>query len=347
MMDSGLIPIDKAYEAITSPAKRRKITVIKRQTTDPKAIQDARNLGKELFYEMGPDGEDAVFSFLQNKLKGCQTSLNGYKPLADTGNYPGQQEIAEGLLLLKKLLACDSSYKFIEQFNGQKADLLDLANKFNQLEQFYEHQKPTWEKLRKAYDRFQLNRLELERDTQAGPALARMKQILAAPSPYSLIREAEVLITTVGTVNTALVTARRTEDTKQIDSLLLKLTDEVEATGGNAGVRVACLTPLEALKTVVATSESLAHITQAASEALKEYDAACKRVEEYVKNLAKKPTQQGAPPIPTLKTKRVVEPSKLVTAPYLETQGDVDGFLDKLRKELEQAIASGERIEIR
>ena len=349
MMDSALMPIDKAYEPITSPAKRRKITVLKRQTTDPKAIQDARNLGKELYYEMGPDGEDAVFSFLQNKLTGWQTSLSGYKPLADTGSYPGQVEIADGLLLVKKLLACDNSYKFIEQFNAQKSDLLDLANKFNQLEQFYEHQKPTWEKLRKAYDRFQLNRMELERDAQAGPALARMKQILGAPSPYGLIKEAEGLITTVGTVNTSLVTARRAEATKQIDSLVLKLTGEVEAAGGDAGLRTACLKPLEALKTLGATSESLAHITQAAAEALKEYDAACNRVEEYVKNLAKKPTQQGGgtPPIPKLKTKRVVEPSKLVAAPYLETQGDVDGFLDKLRKELEQAIASGERIEIR
>jgi hypothetical protein len=349
MMDSALVPIDKAYEAITSPAKRRKITVIKRQTADPKAIQDARNLGKELFYEMGPDGEDAVFSFLQNKLRGWQTSLSGYKPLADTGSYPGQEEIADGLLLVKKLLTYDNSYKFIEQFNSQKADLLDLANKFNQLEQFYEHQKPTWEKLRKAYERFQLNRLELERDAQAGPALARMQQILAAPSPYSLIKEAEGLITVVGTANIALVTARRTEATQRIDSLLEKLTAEVEAATGDAGLRAGCLNPLETLKSRVLTEESLAHITQAESEALKEYDAASKRIEEYVRKLAEKPTQEGSgtPPIPKLKKKRVVEPSKLVTKTYLETKGDVDGFLDTLRKELEQAIASGERIEIR
>jgi hypothetical protein len=349
MMDSNLVPIDKAYEAITSPAKRRKITVIKRQTTDPKAIQDARNQGRELFYEMGPDGEDAVFSFLQNKLWGWQTSLSGYKPLADTGNYPGQEDIADGLLLIKKLLTCDNSYKFIEQFNSRKADLLDLANKFNQLEQFYEHQKPTWEKLRKAYERFELNRLELERDAQAGPALVRMQQILAAPSPYSSIKEAEGLITTVGTANTALVTVRRTEATQRIDGLMVKLTAEVEAATGDAGLRAGCLKPLETLKSRMLTEESLAHITQAESEALKEYDAASTRIEEFVGKLTEKPPKEGSetPPKPMLKKKRVVEPSKLVTTTYLESKGDVDQFLDTLRKELEQAIASGERIEIR
>ena len=120
---------------------RRKITILKRQTTDPKAIQNARSLGKELFPEMGPDGEDALFAFLQTKLKGWQTSLSGYKPLADTGNYPGKDEITDGLLAIKKLLGCDGSFKFIERFNTLKTDLLDLADNFNDLEQFYEHQK--------------------------------------------------------------------------------------------------------------------------------------------------------------------------------------------------------------
>ncbi len=38
-------------------AKRPKIVIRKRETSDPKAIQNARSLGKDLFAEMGPDGE--------------------------------------------------------------------------------------------------------------------------------------------------------------------------------------------------------------------------------------------------------------------------------------------------
>ena len=307
--------------------------VIKRQTTDPKAIQDARSLGKELFHEMGPDGEDALFSFLQNKLKGWQTSLSGYKPLADTGNYPGKDEIADGLLLVKKLLACDSSYKFIEQFNTQKADLLDLADKFHDLEQFYEHQKPTWEKLRKAYERFRLNRFELERDAQAGPALqANAARSLRAPSPYGLIKEAEGLITTVGTANTALVDrppqAGRPEDRRP-----LRHVDRGHRRS-QGGCRAALVVPQAAggAEGRVQAEESLAHITQAESEALKEFDAANARIEEFVSGRRK--SRQAEPSIRCLKKKRVVEPAKLVKTPYLETKADVDGFLDRLRRSL-------------
>ena len=145
--DSAPIPIEKAYETLTTPAKWRKTTIIKRRTSDPKAIQAVRNLGKDVFSEMGPDGEDALCAFLQGKLKAWETALGGFRPLAETGNYPGQEEIADGLGIIRPLLACDESYKFIERFNDRKDDLLGLCDDFHDLENFYEYQKPTWERL--------------------------------------------------------------------------------------------------------------------------------------------------------------------------------------------------------
>ena len=233
MMDGGLVSLDKAYEAITTPAKRRKITIIKRQTSDPKAIQQARGVGKEVFHEMGPDGEDPLFMFLNEKLKSWQTALSGWRPLADTGNYPGKAEIDEALAIIKKLLTNDNSFKLIEQFNSQKADLLDIAANYSDLEQFYEHQKPTWEKLRKAFDRFQLNRLELERNAQAAVALKRMHDILVAPSPYSLIKEAEALIASTTASNTSLIAEARKQATSKLDGYVEAITKDIEASNGD------------------------------------------------------------------------------------------------------------------
>lgn len=347
MMDTTLVPLDKAYDAITTPAKRRKIVILKRQTTDPKAIQDARMLGKELFHEMGPDGEDALFAFLQNKLKNWQSSLMSYRPLAETGDYPGRDQIADGVLAVRKLLASDNSYKFIQQLNEQKNELLDFADHFTNLEQFYEHQKPTWERLRKAYDRFQRNRLELERDAQAGVSLKRMQQILNASSPYSLIKDTEGLIAIVNAVNSARVAAARQQALAKIDGHLATVTRDIEAAKGDAGLRAACIRPLEELKGAVQLEESLAHITQIETEALKEFDLATSRIEESVRKATEQPKEKGEQPKPILKKKRVVEPAKLVASPYLETQADVEAFLKALRSELEQALTKDERIEIR
>ena len=48
-----------------------------------------------------------------------------------------------------------------------------------------------------------------------------------------------------------------------------------------------------------------------------------------------------------IRPRRVVSPVKLVKSPYLESQADVDAFLDDLRTELTDALARNERIEIR
>jgi len=143
-MEGDTLTLDKMYENIKTPAKWRKITIHKRKTSDSKALQNARQLGKDVFAEMGPDNEDALCAFLKEKLRSWETSLNSFKPLADTGDYPGKEEIDDALSVIKPLLASDESYKFIDKFNQSKKDLLDLSDEFHNLEQFYQNQKPTW-----------------------------------------------------------------------------------------------------------------------------------------------------------------------------------------------------------
>ena len=353
VMDSTLLPIDKVYEAIITPAKRRKVVIRKRETSDPKAIQNARSLGNELFAEMGPDGEDGLCTYLQTKLKGWHGTLHGYKQLADTGNYPGGEEITQGMALTSPLIADKDSKKFIERFNTLKKDLLDLADQFHDLEHFYDHQRPTWEKLRKAHGAFQLNRLELEKDAQAGPALKRMHEILSAKSPYGLIKEADALINSVNAVNSALLTGRRTQAIAKIDAHIATLNKDIAAAQGEAGLGSAWIKPLEDLKEQVQKEESLAHITQAEAEAVKDFDLAVGRIEDFLRKLAeqKKPKDDGSgrvvPPPPPVKKQRIVKPSEIVKTTYLESSNDVNAFLDALRQELEKAIANNERIQIR
>ena len=99
------IPKDKLYEALTSRRKWRNITVVQRVTARPEDVQKARELGREVFSEMGPEGEEALFEFLKGRLEGWREKLGRYRALADTGSYPGAGDIADGLSLLKALLA--------------------------------------------------------------------------------------------------------------------------------------------------------------------------------------------------------------------------------------------------
>ncbi len=352
VVEGSVLPLDKVYDALTTPSRWRKVTILKRHTPDPAMIQKARQIGKDVFSEIVPDGEDPCVTFLKAKLRCWETSLASFKPLAETGNYPGQQEIVDSLSVVKSLLACDDSYKFIERFNERKDDLLELSDDFHDLEHFYEHQKPTWDKLRKACDRFQLNRMELDQDAKAAPAIRRMQEILQAASPYGIIKEADGLIATVEAVNTALVSGRRSEALAKIDQNIAEITKELEAVQATT-LQSACLGPLETLRKQVERQESVAHITQAEQAAIQAVDAAMSKIEEAANKKQAEPQPQprgGAPatvPVPVVKPRCVIKPADLITVTYLETNDEVNAFLAELKTKLEAAIASGQRIQIR
>ena len=300
---------------------------------------------------MGPDNEDALCAFLKEKLRSWETALNSFKPLADTGDYPGNEEIAEALGVIRPLMTSDESYKFIDRFNQCKNDLLDLSDEFNNLEQFYENQRPTWEKLRSAFQKFQLNRLELEGNEKAAPSLRRMGEILTAPAPYAMLYEGEGLIRTVGEVNKELIEGCKEKVTAKISALTEEVRKELEAVSADGNLRTQCLRPLERLLDQAMTQESIAHLNQAEQEAVRALDRAMEKIEAFIRTPPVKEQTAGEPLVEkakvVVKPRCIVKSSELVTATYLETTDDIEKFLSELRERLEKAIRAGQRIQIR
>ncbi len=338
IMDRAAIPVEKAYDPLTTQSKWRRIIITKRHTVNPQLLQQTRTLGKDLFSIMGPDGEDPLFQFLTQQLKEWGSSLESYRPLAETRKYPGKEEIADGLALIKRLSSDQESFPFLERFMTLKQDLLKLVEEFHDLNQFYTHQKSTWENLHQAYEEFQLNRLELDRDSQAASALTRMQDILKAPKPYGLIKEAEDLIATVRQVNTELITEHQKQSSKKITGYIQRLEKDISCVKEAEPIQATYLQPLENILHQVEQGKSLAHLIQGETEAQKEYDRAVAQLEVFVEKTSEKTT---------VKKQRIIEPAKLVQTPYLETEKDVEQFLGTLKGELRQPIDNNERIEIR
>ena len=120
---------------------------------------------------------------------------------------------------------------------------------------------------------------------------------------------------------------------------------EIPTAGGDESLKTTCLTPLENLAKQVSTQDSLAHIGQAEFEAVRLKDEALTRIEQYLARKAAEGKTDKDKPV--VKPRRIVSPAKFVTSPYLESQADVDAFLNNLRQELTDALLKNERIEIR
>lgn len=356
--DNTLTP-DAIYSAIDGPNKWRRITVVKRQTVDRDSLQKARNIAKEVFQSIAPDGEDALTAHVRNELGNWQGDLNSWKPLAETGNYPGSEPIADALGVIAKAQNIQDSYKFLNHFIELKDDFLDLADSVAELRNFYDAQKPSWEKLRSAKQRFDLNRYELLKDDDAAKGLTRIDEILSSEAPYGMIKEAETLISRVGEVNKALVQERRSQAIEKVDDYITKVKSELDEVGAAPDLRNKCLHPIQTIRSGIENEDSIAHIYQMQTAARDAADDAFVIIEDAAKKAS--PTSSdggdegagagddegsGVKKAPA-KKRRIVEPSRISGLTYIETSEDVDAFLDNLRKELEEAIANNERVEIR
>ena len=348
ILDSSPVALDKAFEALTNTNKRRKLTIKKRVLANPKQIQNARLLGKELFGEMGPDGEDAIGAFLKNKFTEWHSNLMNFKTLADTNAYPGKQEIQDALLLLGNLLYNTDSEKFLDRFITVKKDLLDLRETYAELQDFYHTQRPTWEKLRQSFNTFKLNRSVLEKDEVAASSLRKMQDILSSKAPYGMIKEIDGLITKVEGVNGKLLVAARTGALEQLKVKITDLQKDLLKANAPSDLAGRLTQPLIALQQQLPKEESLAHIAQMNSDSIRLHDEAILKLEEWLSTIEppiKDPDPK--PPVVVVKKQHVVTPSKIAKSTYLETQEEVDEFLGDLRKELEQAIKNNNRIQIR
>ncbi|QDV43920.1 hypothetical protein Enr13x_37800 [Stieleria neptunia] len=348
---------DDLYSALSESKNWRKITIVQKVTAKIEDVKKAREIGKEVFHEMGPETEEGLCEFLRKKLTHQQTCLKRYAELAQDGRYPGGATITDSLATIKALLVVDESNKFLERFNEDEADLLQLSDEFHDLEHFFESQKPTWDKMLKAEQEFSLNQHQLAQDEQAKRALDRIKVIRTASEPYGMVHEVDPLITTVQKVNDNLVSEQRTKSLEVIEAQIDAIRQELTATGDDPTLSSSCLNPLESLKSQVAGQTSLAHITQAETDAVNLKDLAIGKIGDYVaKQEAKKADKvaenspdkgDGGTVTPKFKKPKVIHPKTIVTKAYLETHDDIDEFLKALRAEMEAAINNDERIEIR
>jgi hypothetical protein len=275
--------------------------------------------------------------------------------LADTGDYPGKDEITQGLTLISPLLADKESRKFIERFNTLKKDLLDVADHFHDLEHFYDHQKPTWEKLRQAHGRFQLNRLELEKHPQSAQPLRRIHEILNSKSPYALIRESESLIQAVESLNTTLLQARREETLIRIDSRIARVQQDLQEAAAATALQEKCLGPLQRLRERVQQEASLAHLAQMEQEAVSLSDQAVSALHQSIapaKPVARvkgpgDPQEVAETTAVKVRPRSVIHVAALAEGRDIETEAAAHAFLTRLQEQIISALNTGARVEIR
>lgn len=378
--NGGPLAPQQIWNEISTPARWRTTEIQKRQQVGSGELQKARQQFKEVFQKIAPDGEDSLYTLLQSSLASWESEFKQWRALAQTGQYPGLDDIDQGIKLIGKLKAAPDSFDAIQLFLQERSALLDLSDSYGDLDNFYSSQKTAWDKLGAAQRDFQPNRPKLEKDEKAARALARIDEILSAKAPFNLIREGEGLIQTITQINDGFLKEAHERADAWLDKQLAKVNAELDDLQASMDQRNKSLLALQNLRQKITKQRSLAHISQMQDEARDLADAAIDHLHLLAEQAAAKAKAAASAPAPTpvvsgsgnpgvsvaepnapsvsspaavvapivpVKKRRVIDAQLLAGSGYIETQADIDNFLAKLRKELEQAIAENQRVEIR
>ena len=342
MTEGASVEPRQAIEPLLQRGRWAQVSLIKRKTVGSAELVASRNLGQQLFNRIGPDTEDGLYSFLREELTEWKDKLGGYQPLADTGSYPGKKETDAGLNTIARLLTIRDSFEFFEAFNARKSELLDLAEDINDLSDFYTNQRATWEKLQRAMrGSFKDNRQVLEVDVDVKQALGRMDQIMAADRPYSILRETDALIQTVGSFNDRVIADRRAGAVQQVDERIAQIKGALEEIKFDADFSNQVLKPLQDVKKRIEAEESTSTIFYLQSKMAADE---MERSLELIESRKPKPVDENGDA--AVRQTKTIRPASLLTKVYLENEEEIEQFIGRLRQQLEAALKENARIRI-
>lgn len=375
MISGGTLPVRDALEPLQNSRRRREVTVIRKRQTDEVVLQQARNLTQGLFSTMGPDSEKELFEFYTQNLSHWLSNLKSYKSKTDVGHFPGKKIIEQSILMLERLLNNDDSFDFFKEVVDNKNNYLDLEEDYRDIHEFFSNQLHIWQQLQQALRHFEKNKQALDKDDKAKAALAEMQAIESAEAPYGLLHKVASLVSMVATINDDILSKRRSHALKRVDIKINQLLAEIDNSGiATSELSNKLLRPLQLVKADLEIETSISGIymlqTEIAGERLddsmyelgrdieqsiEEQNHRQKEAELAAKAMGKnagesqpsKPVQPVVPPKPVVEVTASSVFNKVSRSVYLESQSDIDQFVEALKQELQDAVASNKRVRIR
>ncbi len=377
------LPLKKAYEPFTSVRKRGEIRIHKIRQHDERQLKKAAVLVKDLFSKTftGMD-EKELFELVRDELRSWSEELKSFRNKAQTGHFPGKQDIDKGITLVAGILDQDSSYGLIDRFLEDADALKEFDKNFEDLDDFYNSQFQTWQDLAIALnEEFKANRPALEKNEQASRALGELDRIYNLLSPYDQLRHISPLIEQVAKVNSLLIEEKRAQAIEHIELHINRVKNALTEANAPPELQDKVLCPLHMSRKQIEATSSIPQLISEQTEAESYEDEAydllnsfiekerakveagqrrCeieqkKREEEANKSgetvLIPEPVSKSVKPALVLKRTVTINSGEAmlqtVTSGFIETEIEVDTYLSALRDQLMAAVKAGDRVRIK
>lgn len=346
---------EEIAKILTSQRLRDKIMLSAREHIDEKLLKYARLLLEELGYPAKNLKEDELRKELDIRLNKKREELEKLNIRTRNGLYPGSEVVREGLSLIREQLGERENIDYFKSLTNNEDAWEDLLEDFEEVESFYRKDSTQLRLFNDALDKISIYEKDksLSNSPEVDQVVNEIKQILEHKSPYRLIPKLPELINRfVDAYSTLLekymVQAQTSikEDRDYILDVLSSKPYKQEYANDFSNQFKKLLEDVEAANTVL----DIYGIERSSEQKKRDLLSRINSLDEKYLKEQEQETQKDD--IQTTDIKIETEPSKQIVrrknkkirslfgSSYrkLESQKDIDTFLEELREKLEKEI---------
>lgn len=332
-----------------------KTQISKRQVVSATRMKAVKDLLRDYFNLMDvPADEDGLIQFIIEKFEGLQKHYEDLLARYDGHKYPDKNVVSQAITVVKDILSQQKdNVALIERVLQREDALYDAQEQMQNVEAFFKTQVTVFDAAVK-YENDLRNDLDyIRKDEEANNALNSIRLIIMLPTngkyDYKRIPELNGLMATVKASHDAMLEEKRNE----LRTIVQQCMSDIHM-AGNGDSRVKAImekadTFFSQQKEKIAETTSLALMEGYPIPMWNYRDDTVSKIEFALQ--PPKPVEPVKPvdpvkPVPK-KTYKPIFRQSLLKATKLESEEDIDAYVDKLRDQLKQLIKGVDGIELK
>ena len=328
-----------------------KAVVTRRIAPDEQLMRKSINFLRDYLGAMDiPSDEDGLIRFV---LDTFTAKLDHYQNLLEAYNqfrYPEKEVVTAARDLMNDVLSQrKDNVALLKRMVQKQEDLLDSAEDLEAIELFFKSQRAVFDDARRQMDRVSKERDYFAADADANEVFRSIATILAMPKPYNRIGELPELIGKVKTAYDALLEMKKDEVAENIRQCMQDVHQlATEARDASTLLHQAddyFVGKRETAKNASSLTELDAMITQL----LNYKDSICRRMELMVASShTPDPVNHGQTGTIAPKPQKITSVRRydLCSVKRLQTQEDIDKYVEGIREKLTKALENCDGIQI-
>ena len=339
-------------DVFTNNMESAKSIILKREKVDSALISKVRRIARSLFDTVSlPEDEDGMMVGIQDLINDKITKINEYKQMYTNKKYPGFSLLEKGIELFDQFTNRLDNLTYFNKLVEMEEELVRWDEDFEYVRGFYgSNQKNLFDDGLEILNRYEQNQsfFENEANETIDNSVRELERIIENPIPYSEIRKIPEYRDNFNDTFDEILRERQNKAKERIQDDF----ERVKQYSNQEGVSEQTLEKINNIWTnylsqIQETNDihRVDALTVYSNDAKENYQRIIRREIDafYLKNTENKgSTTTVAEPKPI----RQVKITSLVQSTKLETEQDIDNYLNKLSRELKRSIQMNQIIEI-